>query len=462
MSGPRLLLVTSDAKLAETIPADLCAQLKCSVPTATYDNCRRKIAWHKDGLLLLVIGAASDLEHVKQLVRECRLRRSPLTVVVLEANGAAGSREDLESFIAGWLSWPDSAPCLGNIAGSDFATDNKKESLADVLADSLRPHTPSLVHLASRLAIAAVHDVSVLLTGETGTGKTFFARLLHNHSTRRNERFLVVPCGAQPPELFESAFFGHAKGSFTGAHQTQPGKFACAGKGTILLDEIDTLGFEQQAALLRVIESGEYEMVGSNQTHKSEARLIVASNLNLEEAVERGQFRQDLFYRLNVMAFHFPPLRERQADIEFLARAFAAQFAAKYHKPLTDIAPDALQSLRAFSWPGNVRQLENAIQQAVLVSDESELTLPNLPEDIRRHVAVRRTDPVLTGADLSNGHLRLNGTQPAGSLMRNRAEYERTLIQQTLDACHNNRSSAARALGISRVTLHKKIKQFRL
>jgi DNA-binding NtrC family response regulator len=446
------------------IPAELSGVLRRSVPTATYDDCRRKIAWHRNGLLLLVVGATSDLEPLKQLVRECRLRRSPLTIVVLEANATSGAdcREELESFIAGWLSWPDSADDLGKLVGSDFTVENKKESLAEVLADNLRPHTPSLAHLAGRLAIAALHDVSVLLTGETGTGKTFFARLLHNHSTRRNERFLVVPCGAQPPELFESAFFGHAKGSFTGAHQTQPGKFACAGKGTILLDEIDTLGFEQQAALLRVIESGEYEMVGSNQTLKSEARLIVASNLNLEEAVERGQFRQDLFYRLNVMAFHFPPLRERQSDIEFLSRAFAAQFSAKYHKSLTDIAPEAMESLRAFSWPGNVRQLENAIQQAVLVSEDLELTLPNLPEEVRRHVAVRSTDPILVGAENTNGHLRLNGPQPGGSLMRNRAEYERTLIQQTLDACHNNRSSAARALGISRVTLHKKIKQFRL
>jgi len=220
---------------------------------------------------------------------------------------------------------------------------------------------------------------------------------------------------------------------------------------------------------LRVIETGEYEMVGSSQTLKSEARLIVASNTDLEEAVQKGQFRQDLFYRLNVMAFHLPPLRERRGDIPLLARGFAALYALKYHKPIVDIASDALQLLTAFDWPGNLRQLENAVQQAVLLCEGSELMATDLPDELRGSAAPSIPAPLYVAARESsghtNGHANGNGFHAAGSagtLLRSRAEYERALIQQTLESCQNNRSSAARVLGVSRVTLHKKIKQYQL
>jgi DNA-binding NtrC family response regulator len=304
------------------------------------------------------------------------------------------------------------------------------------------------------LSAAATHDVTVLLNGETGTGKTHLARLLHEHSSRGEHPFVMVPCGAQPAELFESALFGHVKGAFTGAHQSRAGKFAAAGKGTILLDEIETLSLEQQAALLRIIETGEYELVGSNQTLRSEARLIVASNCDLEDAVERGQFRQDLFYRLSVMEFHLPPLRERTSDIPLLARGFAARFAAQFRKPIVDIAPEVLQTLAAFPWPGNVRQLENAIQQAVLLCQGSDLTLLDLPDVIRRQL-VWRTGITAAPTTIAARPVPLH-------MVRNRAEYERELIQKTLETCNHNRSSTARALGISRVTLYKKLKQYDL
>jgi len=209
--------------------------------------------------------------------------------------------------------------------------------------------------------------------------------------------------------------------------------------------------------LLRVIETGEYEMVGDHRTRKSEARLIVASNTDLESAVDRGEFREDLFYRLNVMAFHLPPLRERRRDVGLLARAFVAQFAHKYAKPVSDITPEALTLLSRFPWPGNIRQLENVVQQSVLVCNGPELAVDDLPQEMQ--VMPAGNAPAI---NMLNAHANGGKSGVAGSLLRQRAEHERAFILQTLEACENNRSAAARTLGISRVTLHKKIKQYGL
>jgi transcriptional regulator with PAS, ATPase and Fis domain len=183
--------------------------------------------------------------------------------------------------------------------------------------------TPEMFEILDELKVAARHEVTVLLIGETGSGKTYLARLIHELSERRDQRFCTVACGALPPDLIESELFGYVKGAFTGADKDREGKFAAAGKGTLLLDEIDALTPEQQAKLLRVIETGEYEQVGSNETKRSEARLVVASNYNLEDLVKQGTFRTDLYYRLNILSFRLLPLRERPWDIEYLARRFA-------------------------------------------------------------------------------------------------------------------------------------------
>ncbi len=322
-------------------------------------------------------------------------------------------------------------------------------SVRDVIEAELRERTPSLVPLAERLALAASHDVTVLLTGETGTGKTHLARLIHACSPRRDERLLTVACGALAPSLAESEFFGHVRGAFTGADRPKEGKFEAAGRGTLLLDEVDTLGLEQQAKLLRVIETGEFEPVGSNETRACRARVIAASNWNLEEAVERGKFRRDLYYRLNVLAFYLPPLRERPQDTACLARALAARFAAKFAKALFALSPEAVGALQAFPWPGNVRQLENVVQQAVLVCPGPELRPEHLPPLVREHAAAGEAGPAAAAA-------------PGATLLQNRLHHERVVIQRALAEAGHSRTRAARALGISRVTLYKKMKKLGL
>src|SRR5262249_52657378 len=275
--------------------------------------------------------------------------------------------------------------------------------------------------------------------------KTYMARLMHDSSPRKAHPFLCVPCGAQPANLVESAFFGHVKGAFTGADRAKQGKFAAAGNGTLLLDEIDTLGLEQQASLLRVIETGEYEPVGSNETHRCDARIIVASNWDLEEAVARGKFREDLYYRLNVMSFHLPPLRERVEDIAPLVRGIAARFTTKFRKDLFDLSAEAMAALEAFPWPGNIRQLENVVQQAVLLSSGPVLRRDHLPQPLRDYV------PPAHG----NGPV-------SDSLLHNRELLERNVIQRALSNNGYSRARAANALGISRVTLYKKMKKYGL
>lgn len=318
--------------------------------------------------------------------------------------------------------------------------------------------SPQLRQMLEELEVAARHDVTILLIGETGSGKTFLARLIHEISPRRQEPFLPVACGALPSELIESEMFGHVKGAFTSAHADKEGKFIAAGRGSILLDEIDALGPEQQVKLLRVIETGEFEPVGSNHTQYSQARLIVASNLELQPLVEQSKFRPDLYYRLNMMRFVLPPLRQRKMDIVPLARKFIQQFSTKHQVRIDDVDGEFFQALLNYPWLGNVRELEHVIQRAVIYCRDGKLQPRHLPGHVLVGTHGPANDPTVKMVAGLNPPL-----PPAAidqSLGSQIALTEREIIEQTLFKNNFSRTKTAKELGISRVTLYNKMKKY--
>jgi DNA-binding NtrC family response regulator len=319
------------------------------------------------------------------------------------------------------------------------------------IAQRYRTKTPELRHMLERLQVAAQHDVTILLIGETGSGKTHLARLIHEESRRAAEPFVTVACGAIAGELIESELFGHAKGAFTSAHADKDGKFLAAGRGTILLDEIDVLTPEQQVKLLRIIETGQYERVGCNDTLSIKARIIAASNMELQPLVEQGRFRPDLYYRLNTLTFRVPPLRKRLPDIEPLARYFVQLHTSRHGIKQLEISESFLQSLVTYPWPGNVREMENAIRSAVIYSRDGVLTADTLPPHVINGMA---------GPGNDSSVRMLMGASPNSTLETRIELTEKDIIEQALLENSFSRTQTAKQLGISRVTLYNKMKKY--
>jgi DNA-binding NtrC family response regulator len=296
-------------------------------------------------------------------------------------------------------------------------------------------------------------QTTLLLTGETGVGKTRLARLIHELSPRRAEPFLVVDCGAISAGLIESEMFGHVKGAFTGADRDRPGKFAAAGRGTLLLDEVNSLPLPLQSRLLRAVEDRVFEPVGGNKLLPLQARLVVASNAPLEEEVAAGRFRADLYYRLNVVGFYLPPLRDRRAVIPGLAQQFLRDFAARNRPDVRAITPEALAALQTHDWPGNIRELRNVLERAVALCPGPDVEVSDLPEAVRRPSA-GVTAPALRGiGPCQDGPL---------TLVESREEAEALRITEALRKHRNNRLRAAAELGISRMGLYKKLHKYGL
>jgi transcriptional regulator with PAS, ATPase and Fis domain len=296
------------------------------------------------------------------------------------------------------------------------------------LSDAMR----EAVGLAERVATT---DANVLITGESGAGKDALAALIHSRSPRAAQPLVKIDCATLPGELLESELFGYERGAFTGATEAKPGRLEAAHRGTLVLDEIAYLTMKAQAKLLRVIENREFERLGGRKTIEVDARLIALTNADLKEAVERRAFRDDLFYRLNVVHIVAPPLRERQKDIQPLSERLVRAYAEKHGRPARKISREAQRILKTYDFPGNVRELGNIIERAVIVCEASEITETDLAESVR--VAARQRERKDQRPTL--------------------AEVEWEYIGETLSATKGNKAEAARILGISRKNLYERL-----
>ena len=299
--------------------------------------------------------------------------------------------------------------------------------------------SPAIKRVLEMAEMVAPTDSTVLITGESGTGKGLLARKIHELSPRRQGPFVKVDCGTLVPTLFESELFGHVKGAFTGATTHKVGKFELANGGTIFFDEISNISVEIQAKLLRAVEEKEISPVGSHRVTRVDVRIIAATNKNLEEEIRKGTFRNDLFYRLNVVSIYIPPLRERIEDIPLLARYFLQEFSRKHRKTVRDFAPEALKALSSYPWPGNVRELENTIERLVIFAKDELIHLEDL-----HWAGFKKAEPSFLEDDLPL------------------EEVERRYILHVLKRYQGNKSKAAKVLKIDRKTLREKLKRWGL
>ncbi len=300
-----------------------------------------------------------------------------------------------------------------------------------------------MVEIYDLIRTVAATPSTVLIRGESGTGKELIAGGIHHLSPRRNKRFIKVNCAAISEELLESELFGHEKGSFTGAIRQHEGKFIMADGGTILLDEVSEMSPKLQAKLLRVLQEKEVDRVGGREPISVDVRVLATTNRDLEKAISEGTFREDLYYRLNVVTIEFPPLRERRSDIALLTKHFLSKYNQEMNKRIEGIDRDAEQALLRYHWPGNVRQLENAIERAVVLCSDTVIGVKHLPPDV-----IGGDGPTSSSGGL--GHVGMTV-----------AEMERELILKTLGGVDNNRTRAAEMLGISIRTLRNKLHEYR-
>lgn len=409
-------------------------------------------------LLDVKLASESGLDYLPILAS----RKDAPTVIIVTAHGS--ERLAVEAIRKGaydYLAKPfdvDELRILVRNALQAFQLRSENQRLRNELAGTktfgqLIGSSPAMMRVYSMIEKIAQTDVSVLITGESGTGKELVAREIHARSRNRAGPFVALNCAAMPEELIESELFGHEKGAFTGASGKRIGKFEAADKGTLFLDEIGDMSLSTQAKILRVLEDKKFQRLGSNETVSSDVRIISATNKELKIEVEQNRFREDLYYRLCVVNINLPSLRERKSDIAALAQSFCDRYSLTYRTEPLRISKSVLKVILEYDWPGNVRQLKNLIERAVVLTDNEEITLDVLPEDI---LLKNLSETSLTEDDSSLSIPISLGFKEA------KKEFERKYIEKCLDRTAGNITQAAARLGMHRQSLQHKIKELGL
>ena len=389
-----------------------------------------------------------------ELLNHCNETYPGLPVILITAHGTVDSAvEAIKKGAQDYVTKPFDSDELMPIIEKALRTEEKgRTNLHEDAAGRFKiiGQTARMHKIYAMIEKVARSPTTALITGESGTGKELVARALHEHSDRASAPFIQVNCGAIPESLFESELFGHEKGAFTGAVAAKPGKFELADGGTLFLDEVGELPKDMQVKLLRVLQDGQFERVGGVRSMSVDVRLVAATNRVLETEVKEGRFREDLFYRLNVIPIQIPPLRERADDIPLLVEHFIAKFNKRLNTEVEGVSPDALAALLAHTWPGNIRELENLIERSVLLTEDTILTMGDLPGLTPSNLGRVEAPPDAEEMGLKE-YVRVYTTK-----------LERARIQRVLEEEDSNVTRASKKLGISRKSLQMKMKDYGL
>jgi two-component system, NtrC family, response regulator AtoC len=454
----RVLVVDDEANLRKVLAAIL---RKEGYEVAIAENGEvAQAEFEKNGADVVITDMVMPKVGGLDLLKAVHATRPDVPVIIITAHGTVDSAvEAIKAGAFDYITKPFEQSEIQSVVAKAARTQEANQ--AHVPPEG-RPRTSIVGDSAQVQEIFKIIDKvadspsTVLITGESGTGKELIATALHDGSSRKDKPLIKISCAAIPKDLMESELFGYERGAFTGAVTSKPGRFELADGGTLFLDEIGEVPIEMQVKLLRVLQESEFERVGGIKTTRVDVRLIAATNRDLEAEVEAGRFRKDLFYRLNVVPLHLPPLRDRRTDVPSLARHFIEKYNKRLNKKIEGIADDALVMLQAYPWPGNIRELENMMERVLLFADGPRIEVKDLPEPVRTslHSAV---------AQMTDAAAPMVGETPLKDFLKaKQAEIEKAFIVQALAKTEGNVTRAAKLLGISRKSLQTKMKEFGL
>jgi two-component system nitrogen regulation response regulator NtrX len=463
---PRILVIDDEAAIRESLRMILEYEDYAFVGASSGQEALALVQRDRPDLVLLDI-KMPGMDGM-EVLRKLRALDETLPVVMISGHGTTSTAVDaIKSGAIDFLDKPLSSErvivTLQNVLKQqELRQENRELKLAMESKYEIIGESPALRAALEAVKRAAPTNATVMLLGESGVGKELVARAIHRNSPRAVQRFVQVNCAAIPEELIESELFGHEKGSFTGATEKQVGKFEQADRGTIFLDEIGDMSPKTQAKVLRVLQEQEVERLGSARTIKVDVRVIAATNKDLDEAIQRGEFREDLFFRLNVIPIVVPPLRERRGDIPLLVQHFARRIAEEHNLKPRRFDARAMEALQRYRWRGNIRELRNAVERVLIMAAGDVVHLEDLPPDIRNDAPARSgaADGITAPAGGSANAAASSSSQPGGTLREFKDAAERAYLVQKLRENSWNISKTAELIDTPRSNLYKKLEQY--